>query len=625
MKINYAQKILVSAMLFSQSAFSQHFTWKKGSTNINQSGIYGNIGSAAPLNNPGGRSGSASWKDGNSNFYLFGGDGFDNINNNGYLNDLWKYEPSSGQWTWLKGDNIIAQLGNYGTLGVAAATNKPGARVHAISWKDLNGNFWLFGGYGYDGVITLGHLNDLWKYNVSTNEWTWIGGSNLADATAIYGSQGVPSSLNTPGSRMGAASWTDNNGNLWMFGGYGNTSTTSNGHLNDLWRYNIATNEWTWMKGGNGIDQNATYGSIGVSAPSNNPGSRVTATSWVDNSGDFWMMGGKGYDGITPVSSYLNDLWKYELTTNEWTWIKGSNTILQNGTYGAQGVANSANTPGARLGANGWVDAANHIWLFGGEGLPATGVLTGRLNDLWKYEITSNQWTWIKNASLLNQGGSYGVVNTASITNRPGARSNAASWIDNADNLWLFGGTGFPANGGIGKLDDLWTYKNCFVSPISMTIVALDSVLCAGESTSLTVTGSNNYVWTHNSSTLTSVVITPPSSTTYSVNTLNANGCVYTSTFAHTVLSCVSVHQKNNSNELVHVFPNPSDGSFYINIPATTEPVILILKNTLGQVIYYKELDQTRNQIESGLLPGIYFYDVFVGMRSIANGKMYID
>jgi len=43
--------------------------------------------------------------------------------------------------------------------------------------------------------------------------------------------------------------------------------------------------------------------------------------------------------------------------TNQWTWLKGNNTGSQTGTYGTQGVANAANTPGARNGQSMVMDA----------------------------------------------------------------------------------------------------------------------------------------------------------------------------------------------------------------------------------------------------------------------------
>ena len=56
--------------------------------------------------------------------------------------------------------------------------------------------------------------------------WTWAAGSNLIDAAGVYGSQGQPAAVNTPGSREESAYWTDPIGNLWLFGGYGDDSAS---------------------------------------------------------------------------------------------------------------------------------------------------------------------------------------------------------------------------------------------------------------------------------------------------------------------------------------------------------------------------------------------------------------
>ena len=55
-------------------------------------------------------------------------------------------------------------------------------------------------------------------------EWTWVGGnstvpSQLGAQSGVYGTLGTAASGNTPGGREYALSWTDSNGNLWLFGG----------------------------------------------------------------------------------------------------------------------------------------------------------------------------------------------------------------------------------------------------------------------------------------------------------------------------------------------------------------------------------------------------------------------
>ena len=352
-----------------------------------------------------------------------------------------------GLWTWIAGSNLGDQGGNSGTVGVPNASSIPGARQDAIGCSDRAGNFWLYGGVGYNFYGVYGGLSDLWHF--SAGEWTPITGLQQVDQLGIYGTLGVPNPSNTPGYRLSGVCWTDSTGEFWLFGGLGNGSSLVSGWLNDLWRY--SGGEWTWMGGSSGVDQTAVYGSIGVPSPSNFPGARASAASWVDSAGNFWLFGGTGFDSNRADDyGWLNDLWEY--TAGQWVWMGGSIGHSQRGVYGTQGAVSPANFPGARYGAVALTDIAGNFWLFGGFGY-ATGSPTGFLNDLWKY--SGGQWTWVSGSDVVNQQAVYGAQGFAALGNVPGARENATGWIDNAGNLWLFGGTDLGGN-----FNDLWRYSS---------------------------------------------------------------------------------------------------------------------------------------------------------------------
>jgi N-acetylneuraminic acid mutarotase len=393
-------------------------------------GVYGTLGVASPTNVPGARGGAATWVDASGTFWLFGGLGFDSVGMDGFLNDLWEFNPNlgaNGEWTWIGGSSTVppasiaffqpqGQPGVYGTLGTAAPNNIPGGRYSPYAWTDASGNFWLYGGNGYDSAGTNGYLNDLWEYTPGANgtpgNWTWMGGVATVPPSpapwiesavpGVFGTLGTPDSANTPGGRYAGVAWADASGNFWLFGGLGADSTGNDGTLNDLWEYTPgasgSTGAWTWMGGsdtiGNYGGQPGVYGVLGVPAPTNTPGARFNPASWVDASGNVWLFGGQGFDWIG-ASGFLNDLWKYTPSTGQWTWMDGSNTIPPSpglgaqaglpGIYGTLGVPASTNTPGSRVGAIPWTDASGNLWLFGGQGYDSTGS-QGYLNDTWKYQ-----------------------------------------------------------------------------------------------------------------------------------------------------------------------------------------------------------------------------------------------
>lgn len=102
------------------------------------------------------------------NLWLYGGSVLADTNGtsyNGQVGDLWECSPGSGQWTWVAGSSTPNLSGTYGTQGVAAAGDWPGARFNSTGWIDASGNLWLFGGEYW--IVTDGgtyYLNDLWKY-----------------------------------------------------------------------------------------------------------------------------------------------------------------------------------------------------------------------------------------------------------------------------------------------------------------------------------------------------------------------------------------------------------------------------------------------------------------------------
>lgn len=472
---------------------TNQWTWTGGSNTANQPGVYGTLGTPATANTPGSRNGAATATDSAGNVWLFGGLGFDVNGNEGDLNDLWKFNPSTKEWTWIGGSGISPTV--IATQGFAAG-NFPGGRDSDALWIDTSGKVWLFGGEGYDENGNFSQLNDLWEFDPSLLEWAPMAGSvdvtlcgNTGNqqnpiycpVTGAYGTLGEPAAGNTPGGRMASATWTDSNGNFWLFGGLGANGDGQQAEpLNDLWEFSISIKQWAWMGGCNygpmgGGNCGITYGTKGVPAPGNLPGARDGSVGWNDGAGNFWLFGGYGQDSAVNTG-YLNDLWEFSPSANEWTWVGGSDLLtcptqgpcqLVPGTYGTLGVAAPANVPGGRTNASDWKDNAGNVWLYGGQGADSAGN-RGFLNDIWTFNLAAGQWTWMGGSNVIPGNcahgypcgltGVYGTLGVAASGNTPGGRYSSASWTDQSGNLWLFGGGFVSPSLDSGVLNDLWEY-----------------------------------------------------------------------------------------------------------------------------------------------------------------------
>jgi len=283
-------------------------------------------------------------------------------------------------------------------------------------------------------------------------------GDSAGNKIPQFGTKGNSNINNNPGCLLEtSATWVDNSNNLWLFGGYGlSSSSSSSVYWNTLWKYNVAINEWTWMSGDNFPNASAVYGIKGVSSPSNKPSARFAYSRWVKND-TLWLFGGSN-------SGMYNDLWRYVISSNEWTWISGSNTANNKGIYGLKCKASSSIYPCSRLESRScWKDFNGNFWLFGGFDFNAC------FNDLWVYNSNANKWTWVNGDSISSNPTKpfYGIFQTPNMSNNPGGRGGSVSWIDGFGKLWVFGGTNF-----MGSLNDLWKYNvdstcNGFITKIN--------------------------------------------------------------------------------------------------------------------------------------------------------------
>ena len=467
-------------------------------------GAYGTPDQAASGNVPGGRWGSFSWTDQGGNLWLFGGYGIDSAGTLGNLNDLWEFNSTSHEWVWKSGPSTIptscplntvwffcGNSGAYGMQGVFDSGNVPGGRDSGASWVDSKGNFWLFGGEGYDSSGDYGWLNDLWEFNPTTDSWAWIGGisSNAKNCSlwgfageiicGPHGNYGVKGQAGgSPGGRTFPFSWTDLQGNLWLYGGVEIDSSGDFCMLDDLWELNPSTGQWTWQTGANTLASNQAvagiYGVPGQFQPGLTPGGRWGGAAWTDKSGKLWLFGGENLitndDGFFLQDStgpFLNDRWQFDPQSGEWAWMGGSQVAdygLSGSTavYGVEGAAALGNTPGGRMTASNWTDANGNLWLSEGLGQDANVTNIGVLNDLWVLGPTGNEWAWMGgNDAAYTENippGEYGIIGVPSPGNLPGVREGAVTWADGAGNFWLFGGGASDSAGHFGYLNDLWEY-----------------------------------------------------------------------------------------------------------------------------------------------------------------------
>lgn len=198
---------------------------------------------------PGARSGAASWIDARGGLWLFGGQAADGAGATVRFADLWRFEPSAMRWMRVGGPSVSNAAGAYGTRGIPDAANIPAARSGASAWVDSAGNLWLFGGFSSSPGGRPVARRDLWRFAPGTGLWTWIDGceeSGGPETDRACDGEGIDAAAmgDSPLPRGDAAIWTDSVGDFWLFGGGYYDASGQWRALNDLWRYRPSTGQW---------------------------------------------------------------------------------------------------------------------------------------------------------------------------------------------------------------------------------------------------------------------------------------------------------------------------------------------------------------------------------------------
>lgn len=365
--------------LWKYTTANNQWVWVNGDSVDNTMPVYGTKGIASATNTPGATEYPSILADKTGTIWLYGGDNGSTASY--YTNELWKYNPDSNMWTWVSGDSTHSHPPVYGAKGTANLFNNPGGRETFTAWSGDNNDFWILGGNVVNGPAfshlgKFGYRNDLWRYDIAANEWTWMSGDSIPNSNGSYGVKGVEATTNHPGITLMSAGSKDTKGNLFLFGRYYVNSNERAIVTNETWKYSPAKNIWTWVNGDSISNSKGNYGQKGVASPLNIPPGRAITSMWTDANNRAWMFGGY---------NRYNDLWSYNMTTNIWTWVDGDSTTgVRPAVYGTQLVSSSANALGSRYMHNIWTDKKGDLWLFGGV-LAFQTEAYKQMNDMWVY------------------------------------------------------------------------------------------------------------------------------------------------------------------------------------------------------------------------------------------------
>lgn len=157
----------------------------------------------------------------------------------------------------------------------------------------------------------------------------------------------------------------------------------------------------------------------------------------------------------------------------------------------------------------------------------------------------------------------------------------------------------------------------------TISITPKRNVMCRGESNTLTAIGAANYVWQGTLGTNSTAVVSPNSTTSYSLTGTNSFGCSTATMVTVIVSTCNGLEEMTNVSTL-SVYPNPNAGTFTIKSDA---PRSLNVVNALGQVVLSLELnsDNGYQADVNNLAKGLYFLMTSSDSQSSVQGKILVE
>jgi hypothetical protein len=154
--------------------------------------------------------------------------------------------------------------------------------------------------------------------------------------------------------------------------------------------------------------------------------------------------------------------------------------------------------------------------------------------------------------------------------------------------------------------------SNVTVNALPLIVaVTNNSLICSGQSVTLTSSGANTFTWS-NSSTGNNSVVSPTVNTTYTVTGTDVNGCNNFATVTQSVSLCTGfVASSGVETNLITIYPNPSAGIFNVTSNYISENSNLEIYNSMGQLILSQKIRSKNSTVDlSKYADGLYHFKV---------------
>jgi hypothetical protein len=214
--------------------------------------------------------------------------------------------------------------------------------------------------------------------------------------------------------------------------------------------------------------------------------------------------------------------------------------------------------------------------------------------------------TAVSSSSAICAGQSATLTSNGALTYTWSTSSTASVTVVTPTTNTSYTVTGANAN----NCSDVTTINIVVNSNPTASVVSSSSVLCVGQTATLTANGGSTYLW-NTSSTSSIITVSPSINTTYSVTVTDVNGCKDSTIITQNVSLCTGVFEIVNSSENVSIFPNPTSGSFQISLNFYNENTEIQIHNSTGALVMQMRPQHVNTSVDMNeFASGVYFVTV---------------
>ncbi len=139
--------------------------------------------------------------------------------------------------------------------------------------------------------------------------------------------------------------------------------------------------------------------------------------------------------------------------------------------------------------------------------------------------------------------------------------------------------------------------------------VSPNTSICRNQATTLSASGAGSYLWS-TGSTASSIVVTPNSTTTYSViGTSSVGGCTNTKTVTITVFPCTGFTEFMAEHIQLQLYPNPFQNSIQLDCNVNMRKICIT--DLMGKVLVETNLNAYSHELDTEFAEGVYFITLY--------------